>query len=220
VFRRIVDTPRATLHTGARTRTVVNHNDLVGEVPWINGVKTGYTPAAGYVLVGSGTRKGVTLISVVMGARTIAARDDDTLALLRYGFSLYRLERAIRPGQTLDRARVVDGERNVPLVAGHALRATVRRGQRARVRVHAPGSVPAPIHRGERIGRATVTVGDQNVGNVPLVAGRSVRAVEADSLAARADDLLPGPRAAAWGLVGVLATAAVVGVLVATRRRE
>ena len=49
-------------------RTIVNHNDLVGDVPWINGVKTGYTAGAGNVLVGSGTRKGVTLLSVVMGA--------------------------------------------------------------------------------------------------------------------------------------------------------
>ncbi len=63
-------------------------------MPWINGVKTGYTLDAGYVLVGSGTRKGVTLLSVVMGAPSIRARDDDTLALLRYGFSLYRVEAA------------------------------------------------------------------------------------------------------------------------------
>ena len=76
VFRRIVDTARATLRTGAHPRTVVNRNHLVGTVPWVNGVKTGYTPQAGDVLVASGTRKGITLVSVVMGAPTEAARDD------------------------------------------------------------------------------------------------------------------------------------------------
>ena len=75
LFRRIVDTARTTLQTGAHPRTIVNRNDLVLEVPWINGVKTGYTLDAGYVLVGSGTRKGVTLLSVVLGAPSVAARD-------------------------------------------------------------------------------------------------------------------------------------------------
>ena len=90
LFRRIVDTARTTLQTGAHPRTIVNHNELVLKVPWIDGVKTGYTLDAGYVLIGSGTRKGVTLLSVVLGAPSVAARDQDTLSLLRYGFSLYR----------------------------------------------------------------------------------------------------------------------------------
>ena len=89
-FRRITNTPRATLRDGARVRHVVNRNDLVLEVPWVNGVKTGHTVDAGYVLVASATRHGVTLISVVLGAPTIAARDSGSLALLRYGVSRYR----------------------------------------------------------------------------------------------------------------------------------
>ncbi len=216
LFRKIVDTPRATLRTGAHPRTVVNHNDLVGEVPWMNGVKTGYTPDAGYVLVGSGTRGGVTLLSVVMGASSISARDDDTLALLRYGFSLYRREQPIRSGQTLAHARVANGVRGLALVASRALRATVRRGQRLRVIVDAPGSVPAPVHRGERIGRATVTVGGERVGRVPLASGYSVRVAGAGSLVARADDALPGPRAVVW--VVALAMVAAVGALAVHRR--
>ena len=44
--------PRAVLHTGSHTRFVANRNDLVGSVPWVNGVKTGHTRDAGYVLVG------------------------------------------------------------------------------------------------------------------------------------------------------------------------
>ena len=55
--------------------------------PWVTGVKTGHTFGAGYVLVGSGRRKGVELISVVIGAPTDEARFDDNLELLEYGFS-------------------------------------------------------------------------------------------------------------------------------------
>lgn len=220
LFRRIVDTPRATLRTGARRRTVVNHNDLVREVPWINGVKTGYTPDAGYVLVSSGARGGVTLLSVVMGAPSISARDDDTLALLRYGFSLYRREQPIRSGQTLAHARVENGERGLALIATRAMRATLRRGQRLRVIVDAPESIPAPVRRGEPIGRATVTVDGDRVGSVPLVAGYSVRVAEAGSLVARADDALPGPRAVVWAVaLAAVAGAGIAVVALAVHRR-
>ena len=68
---------------------MVNRNRLIAREPWIDGVKTGHTQNAGYVLVGAATRKGARLVSVVLGEPSEAARDADTLSLLRYGFSLY-----------------------------------------------------------------------------------------------------------------------------------
>ena len=53
-------------------------------------MKTGNTADAGECLVGAAKRNGVRLISVVLGAPSEAARDADTLALLRYGLSIYR----------------------------------------------------------------------------------------------------------------------------------
>ena len=67
--------------------TFRNQNGLVRTVPWVNGVKTGHTRGAGYVLVGSGTRDGVTVLSAVLGDPTDAAREQDSLALLRYGLA-------------------------------------------------------------------------------------------------------------------------------------
>jgi len=220
LFRRIVDTPRATLKTGEHPRTVVNHNDLVGRVPWISGVKTGYTMDAGYVLVASGARKGVTLLSVVMGAPSIRARDQDTLALMRYGFSLYRVEAPVRPHQTLGHVRVPNGDRDLPLIAGHTVHATVRREQRLHVAVQAPRSASAPIRRGKRLGHAVVTVDGERVGRAPLLARYTVRVASGDSLAARADDALPGPRAVVWALaVAVVAAIALAIGAIVTRRR-
>jgi serine-type D-Ala-D-Ala carboxypeptidase (penicillin-binding protein 5/6) len=89
-FRETTDLPRATLTSGARRRVVLNRNRLVREVPVVDGVKTGRTQQAGYVLVGSATRDGVTVISAVLGEPSEAARDQDTLALLRYGLSRFR----------------------------------------------------------------------------------------------------------------------------------
>lgn len=90
-FRRVVALPRAVIRIGDDDQVVTNLNDLVGSVPWVNGVKTGHTLDAGYVLVGSGTRNGMTLISAVLGAPSENARELDTLELLRYGFDTFQL---------------------------------------------------------------------------------------------------------------------------------
>ncbi len=80
LFARIVDTPSATLHSGDHPRTVISRNTLLGRAPWLNGVKTGHTLGAGYVLVGSGTQHSTTLISAVLGTPSESARDADTLS--------------------------------------------------------------------------------------------------------------------------------------------
>ncbi|WP_267381986.1 MULTISPECIES: D-alanyl-D-alanine carboxypeptidase family protein [unclassified Sphingomonas] len=68
-------------------RRLVNHNHLLGRVPGVDGIKTGYTVDAGYNLAASATRRGRRLIAVVMGERSIAARDLRVSNLLEVGFS-------------------------------------------------------------------------------------------------------------------------------------
>lgn len=219
LFRRIVNTPRTTLRTGARPRRIVNRNDLVLEVPWINGVKTGYTLDAGYVLVASGTRKRATLLSVVMGAPSIPARDQDTLALLRYGFSLYRREAPVKRGERLAAPAVLGRDEALPLVAQRAVHVTARNDQAVDVRVEAPQEVEGPIRRGLPLGTAAVTLDGEVVGRSPLLAKRSAPAPSSRSLVARVDDALPGPRAVVWAVAGA-AAAIVIGIALALTRRR
>jgi serine-type D-Ala-D-Ala carboxypeptidase (penicillin-binding protein 5/6) len=219
LFRRIVNTGRITLHTGDHPRTIENHNDLVLSHPWINGVKTGYTPDAGNVLVASGTRKGVTLLSVVMGAPTIGVRDRDTLSLLDYGFSLYRREAAVRSGEKLGSALVPNADRRIALTAQRGLRAAVRRSQKVDVALRAPKSIKAPIHRGERLGLATATLAGEPVGRVPVVAARGIKPATGDSVVADVDDAIPGPRIVVWIIgAGLVAIVILIGAALARRR--
>ena len=75
-------------------------------------------------------------------------------------------------------------------------------GQRIHVGVEAPASVGPRSARASDSGSATSTVDGEPVGRVPLVAARyRFSAADADSLAARADDVVPGPRAVVWVLV-------------------
>jgi D-alanyl-D-alanine carboxypeptidase (penicillin-binding protein 5/6) len=218
LFRRIVNTPQTTLHSGEHPRTIENHNDLVISHPWINGVKTGYTPDAGNVLVASGTRKGATLLSVVMGAPSIPVRDSDTLTLLDYGFSLYRRDAAVRPGEKVGSADVPNADASVALEARGGLSATVRRGQTVDVTVHAPKSIEAPIHRGQKVGVAKATLAGEPVGAVPVVAGRGVKPTPASSPIADVDDAVPGPRMVVW-IIGVGLMAIVILIATALARR-
>ncbi|HEY2636036.1 MAG TPA: serine hydrolase, partial [Solirubrobacteraceae bacterium] len=66
-LRGVMDRRRLTLRSGDHARTIVNRNTVVDEVPWANGVKTGHTSLAGYVLVASGEQHGLTLLSAVLG---------------------------------------------------------------------------------------------------------------------------------------------------------
>ena len=71
---------------------------MVLEEPFIDGIKTGTTVEAGYVLVGSGTRNGVGLVSVVLGSPDEGSRDSATLDLMDYGFSLYDERPLVKQG--------------------------------------------------------------------------------------------------------------------------
>ena len=176
-FAHAVDLHTAVLSTGDSVRRIVSTNRLVGRVPWINGVKTGHTAAAGYVLVGSGTRNGVALVSAVLGASSEAGRDANTLALLGWGFANFRQVRPILAGQVLARVPV-RGQSNVrvPVIAARGVTEVIPKLSHAQVRVELPRQLTAPRARYAVIGTAVVVAGASTLARVPLLLGRSVAA--------------------------------------------
>ena len=176
LFARIVNTPSATLHSGDHPRTVTTRDTLLNSVPWINGVKTGHTLGAGYVLVGSGTQGSTTLISAVLGTPDEATRDGDTLRLLQYGFSLYHPVQPVHQGEELAAPKLDYRSDHLSLVARRALPITVRQGQRVSTHVTAPDQVRGAVRRGQVLGRVTVSVDGGVADASPLVAARAVGA--------------------------------------------
>jgi D-alanyl-D-alanine carboxypeptidase (penicillin-binding protein 5/6) len=171
----IVNMPSARLGTGSRPRTVINRNDLVGRYPFIDGVKTGHTNGAGYVLVGAAHGNGAKVVSVVLGTPSIGARNADSLALLRYGVAQFRRVRPVVKGRTYAEAKVryYDDE-TVRLVAARDASLTVRRGRPVRRRVMAPDELEGPLPAGERVGSIQVLVAGKLQRTVPLVTARPV----------------------------------------------
>jgi D-alanyl-D-alanine carboxypeptidase (penicillin-binding protein 5/6) len=174
-FRRIVDMPEAELESGARPRVIDNRNQLVARYPWVTGIKTGHTIQAGDVLVGSASgRGGARVISVVLGEPSEAARDADTLALLRWGLGRFRRVEALDPQRPLARADIEYRDERAALVPRRRAEVLVREGERIERRVRAPKELDGPLPAGERVGSVTVLVDGAPVRRVALVTASEV----------------------------------------------
>jgi serine-type D-Ala-D-Ala carboxypeptidase (penicillin-binding protein 5/6) len=209
LFRRIVDSTEHLVKTDQRTIPIDTRNTLLFQAPWVNGIKTGHTLQAGYVLVASAARKGIDLISVVLGAAGEAARDAASLDLLEYGFSLYKERTPVRADEPLAAPALADQDEELELVAKRPVRVSVRRDQQIATEVTAPGEVEGPVRRGEPLGEAVVEVDGRRGGSTPLVAARSA---EAASFGEKLDSRIP--ILAATGALVIL-----IGVLWVRRRR-
>ncbi len=176
LFARIADTETTVLHSGDHPRRIVSRNTLLNADASADGVKTGHTDSAGYILVGSATRDGTRLISAVLGAPSEAARDADSEALLDYGFSLYRPSLPVKKGERLADPKLDYRDDRLPLVARRQIEVSARRGQPVATRVVAPDEVTGPVDEGEKLGRVIVTVDGRTAAAALLVAAESADA--------------------------------------------
>jgi serine-type D-Ala-D-Ala carboxypeptidase (penicillin-binding protein 5/6) len=175
-FARIADARNAVLDSVRPRRRIESINELLQMAPWVTGVKTGHTFGALYVLVGSGRRDGVELISVAIGAPTDEDRFRDNLDLLEYGFSRYRRRVPVRAGRALAEPSIRYSGGTLPLRAARSVAVGLRRGRHLGVTVRTPAEVEGPIRRGAALGTATVYVDGRRTAVVALRAGRVVPA--------------------------------------------
>jgi D-alanyl-D-alanine carboxypeptidase (penicillin-binding protein 5/6) len=173
-FARIADSRSARLRSLRPPRRIDTLNDLLYRASWTTGVKTGHTFGAAYVLVGSGRRDGVGLVSVVIGAPTETERDLASLRLLEYGFSRYERRVPVRAGEELAGPSVRYQGGELPLRAARTVSVGVRPDQRLGLAVRAPSELEGPVRRGAVLGRATVFVDGRRAAAVALRAGRSL----------------------------------------------
>jgi len=176
-FRRAVSLSSATLTSGRYVRHIVSTDDLVGRVPWIKGVKTGHTAAAGYVLVSEGQRDGFTLLASVLGTTSEYERDASALRLLDWGFSEFRVVRPVRAGQLFARRRVPYEIAPALVVAARGYRTVVARDTRIRVVVGKLRKLSGPMAKGTVVGQLRVNVAGRRSVRIPLILARRLPAV-------------------------------------------
>ena len=179
VFARTASTK--TVKVGQRHLT--NHNKLLWRVEGANGIKTGYTKAAGRILVSGAKRQGRQLIAV-----TINAPDDwnDHAKLLEQGFQNYTIRQIIHCDQQLGFTYVAAGQaENVSLLAAEDFSYPLAAGERVTLELPGAGFVYAPIAMGQNAGFAHILVDGVPVGRIPLYYGETV-------------ELQPQPKRSLW----------------------
>ncbi|BAW79930.1 D-alanyl-D-alanine carboxypeptidase [Candidatus Nitrosoglobus terrae] len=150
-----------------------NRDTLLKRDPSVDGLKTGYTKAAGYCLVSSAKRNGMRLISVVMGAASPNIRENEALTLLNYGFRFYDTRGLYTAKAPVIDVRVWQGvEKKLSLGLANDLSMTLPRGQwkelSSTIQVEDP--ITAPIAKGAKLGAVVIKLGEKAVLKEPLIA--------------------------------------------------
>ena len=162
IFAKTVSTKSVTIDH----RPFINHNKLLWRVEGADGVKTGYTKAAGRILVSSAQRQGRRLVAV-----TIEDGNDwaDHAALYEDGFRQYNIRQVVSKGQILGRLPVFGGvEQNVAIIATEDFSYALRSDETPTIRLSQKGMTFAPVVEGGDAGFAYICLGDKAVGKVSV----------------------------------------------------
>ena len=153
-------------------RYLRNHNKLLWQIPGAEGVKTGYTKAAGRILVSSVTRDGRRLICVTLQDPNDWA---DHSTLLEAGFAGYSVGRILTAGDVVGSLEVESGDGDrVELLATKDFDYALSANEKTMLMIPGPGFVYSPVTEGGDGGYVYVLVDGNAVGKVPVIYGKTV----------------------------------------------
>jgi D-alanyl-D-alanine carboxypeptidase (penicillin-binding protein 5/6) len=157
---------------------LTNTNRLVGKFRGLDGLKTGSYRRAGYSIVATAKRKNLRLIAVILGSDQSRKRFSEAKRLLSWGFARYRwYESKVDHPKNGYAVKVERGyKERIRLKPGGKFRTLMRRGQEKSIsiREEIPASVPAPVQKGQKIGRVVFELYGKKMGEVRLAAAESV----------------------------------------------
>jgi len=162
---------------GGADITQANRDPLLGNVEGADGLKTGHTDEAGYGFTGSAEQNGRRLVMVIAGLDSMAARREQSIALMNWGFHAWKAKPLFKQGQKVDVAPVqVGAENEIALVAPRDLAVTVPAGLGGEMKVSVAydGPIKAPIKQGQHIADLIVRTPDTPPQMMPLVAEKDV----------------------------------------------
>jgi len=162
---------------GGADITQANRDPLLGNVEGADGLKTGHTDEAGYGFTGSAEQNGRRLVMVIAGLDSMAARREQSIALMNWGFHAWKAKPLFKQGQKVDVAPVqVGAENEIALVAPRDLAVTLPAGLGGEMKVSIAydGPIKAPIKQGQHIADLIVRTPDTPPQTMPLVADKDV----------------------------------------------
>ncbi|WP_346354199.1 D-alanyl-D-alanine carboxypeptidase family protein [Azotosporobacter soli] len=175
LFRQIVSAKQRVMPWAGKpfARELFNENKLLWNYDGANGVKTGYTEAAGPCLVSGALRGDIQLVAVVMDSDAMWL---DSRKLLDYGFSQLKSRRIVAQGDVLKKVRVIDGiQGETEVIAAQSVTIPIRNGDDPAIKIETdlPAKLAAPIQEGEKVGVAKVLFNGKEIQQIDLQAAQS-----------------------------------------------
>ncbi len=159
-----------------------NRNPLLYKNIGADGLKTGHTEEAGFSLTASVVRGDRRIVMVLGGLPTMRARAQESDRLIEWAFREYGDYRLFAAGDKVDDAEVwLGADARVPLAAARNVVVTLPRKSRSnmKVTVEYNSPIPAPVKKGDEIGKLVVTAPDMAEAEIPLVAASDVPRMDA-----------------------------------------
>ncbi len=158
------------------TTWMVNTNKLIRFYNGLDGLKTGYTKNAGYCLTATAKRNDMRLISVLMNEPTSQVRNSETVELLNYGFSNYKIKTIIEKEKSLGEVEVIDGKKEKVTIklkddATALEKINDEKNYSYNVKVD---KIQAPVNVGDVVGYLEITEGGTIIKNVDITVTESV----------------------------------------------
>ena len=181
IFAKIVGTKSTTIYINNQSRQINNTNELLGVLNGVVGVKTGFTNNAGRCLVTETKRNNMDVITIVLGADTKKDRTKDSVNLIEYTFSkykMYNLEEQIieefNKWKNINEKRIliVKGKQSNPKLALGAIeKATIPicDDDKIEYSINALTEVEAPVEQWNVMGTLTVKLNGEILENIDIV---------------------------------------------------
>jgi serine-type D-Ala-D-Ala carboxypeptidase (penicillin-binding protein 5/6) len=153
--------------------TQSNRNRLLWTDPYVDGVKTGHTDAAGWCLVASAKRGDRRLVSVVLGAGSDSSRAAESQKLLNWGFQAFDTVSLYQSGKPVTTLRVWKGakqEVNAGFVADRYLTLPKGKADKLALTLESKEPLIAPVLNGQPVGMVKVALEGQPVAEFPMIA--------------------------------------------------
>lgn len=180
-FAKIVGTKSTTIYINNQPRQINNTNELLGVLNGVVGVKTGFTNNAGRCLVTETKRNNMDIITIVLGADTKKDRTKDSVNLIEYTFSkykMYNLEEQIikefNKWKNINEKRIliIKGKTSNPKLALGAIeKATIPICDNDKIEysINALTEVEAPVEQWNVMGTLTVKLNGEILENIDIV---------------------------------------------------
>lgn len=167
-------------HPNGTNTWIVNTNKLLNYYEGLDGLKTGYTTKSGYCITATAKRNNMRLISVVMGEENNKIRNQDTISLLNYGFSNFKIETILKSDADLGKIHIKSGKSEyakLKLMNDAVDLVNILEQNKYNYKI-TKDKVSAPLKVGDKVGTLNIYANDIKIKDYDLTIDKDIKKAE------------------------------------------